>query len=278
MKKFSIITLAIALVFMVSAPSFAGGNANANANANASSIGVGSQNQGQTAITSGNTSGNQGQAQSNKTDVDIKFPDPKDETTLNNKGTGYRGFANPADINYPVLPSYFGTPTPGSSFQGLNALIAYKHLFSTEELILMAKSAMGSKVIVTPLVKEVAEDDRAEIMSISLSRPNTKAKVTLVGYITVKATSNGTVSAEVMAEAMLAARKLGADTVHATSEGVERVMQAFGWGVGFSYTKATMNGSETAGGVAAGGTGISGGTAGYKDRPWIQLFALRIDG
>jgi len=264
MKKFSIVTLFFALVLVLNAISFAGGhghNVNINKNKNT------------------NDASNSADANTNSSaNSTVNFPKPLSETTLNNKGTGYRGFANPADINYPALPSYFGTPTPGSSFQGLTTLTAYKNLFTVEELELMAKGALGSKVIVTPLVKEAKEDDRAEIMAIALTKPVTKAKVTLVGYITVKATSNGTVSAEVMAEAMLAARALGADTVHATAEGVERVMQAFGWGVGFSYTKATMNGSETAGGVAAGGTGISGGTAGYKDRPWIQLFALRIDG
>ncbi len=240
MKKFSIVTLLVAAILMVSAPAFADYHSEKpKAKANSDAIAVAG-------------------------------------ALVNNISDAKRGFANPAIIGFPGLPGYFGTATPGSSFQSLQTLLTYKNLFTTDELMMMAKGTFGSKVIVTPLVKKVGDNDKAEIMKLSLMRPEA-TKTTLVGYITVKATSDGTVSPEIMAEAMLAARDLGADTVHVTSEGVERVLKAFGWGIGFSYTKATMNSSETAGGVAAGGTGISGGTAGYKDRPWLQLFALVTD-
>ncbi len=242
MKKFSIFILLIAVVLMMSVPSFAQ---------------EGDQQQDQ--------DGGINKAQSQT----------KSSASVTNLTQGTRGFANPGLINYPGLPGYFGTSTPGSSFQSLKTLLTYKTTFNTDELRLMAKGNFGSKVIVTPLVKAVADDAKADSMNLSLKAAS-GATVIMVGYITVKATSNGTVSPEIMAEAMLAARDLGANTVHVTSEGVERVLQAFGWGIGFSYTKATMNGSETASGVASGGTGISGGTAGYKDRPWLQLFAVIV--
>jgi hypothetical protein len=69
---------------------------------------------------------------------------------------------------------------------------------------------------------------------------------------------------------------LGANVIHITAEGVDRELKAFGWGVGLSYTRASISDSEQSGGVAAGGTGISGGSAGYVDMPWFQVFALKV--
>jgi hypothetical protein len=106
-----------------------------------------------------------------------------------------------------------------------------------------------------------------------LRRPDTE--VVLVGYVTVKATGPNTVSMEVLAEAALAARDLGADAIHITAEGVERELRSFGWGVGLAYTKASISADETSGGVASGGTGVAGGKAGYKDLPWFQVFAIK---
>jgi hypothetical protein len=97
----------------------------------------------------------------------------------------------------------------------------------------------------------------------------------LLGYITVRATSKNTVSAEILGEAMLAARELGADTIHVSADGVERVLDALGWGIGLSHTSANLDAGETQGGISTGGTGISGGHAGYHDNPWIQLFAVK---
>jgi len=48
------------------------------------------------------------------------------------------------------------------------------------------------------------------------------------------------------------------------AEGAQRKVEAFGWGIGASYVKA----GETS--MGTGGTGISGGTVGPEDRPWLQ--------
>ena len=200
------------------------------------------------------------------------------ETTVNNNGQGYRGFASPAETNFPGMPGFFGQTTKGPMFQDVGSMLEYKNTFTLDELNKMAKNNigmgfLGTKVIVTPLVDKVDEIDRVDTMAVVMVKPE---KAILKGYITVKATNDGKVSPEVMAEAMLAARKLGADAIHVTAEGVQRVMKAFGWGIGLAYTKATISNDETTGGVASGGTGIAGGEAGYNDRPWIQLFAIDI--
>jgi len=203
-------------------------------------------------------------------------PEQKDLTSVNNNGHGYRGFNNAAEIHYPGLPGYFGNATPGSSFQSCKTSLIYKDTFSVEELERMAKGFLGSKDIVTPLVDEVDDKDKAPSIQMLLRKPADGTDVQVLGYITVKATSNNTVSMEILAEAALKARDLGANAIHITAEGIERQLKAFGWGVGLSYTRASINNDETTGGVAAGGTGIAGGSAGYKDMPWFQVFALKI--
>jgi hypothetical protein len=198
---------------------------------------------------------------------------------INNNGRGYRGFASQNDMNYPGTPAFFGPTTKGPMFQDVESMIAYKNVFTVAELEKMSKDGvgmgfLGTKVIVTPLVDRADDSAKSEIMVVLMEKPD---KATLKGYITVKATNDGKVSAEVMAEAMLAARELGANAIQVSAQGVERVMKAFGWGVGLAYTRATISADEAAGGVASGGTGIAGGEAGYKDRPWIQIFAIEVE-
>ena len=209
-------------------------------------------------------------------DINIQFPEARDLTRTQVDAKGYRGFANPAETNYPGMPGYFGTATPGSSFQSVKTALIYKDVFTEPELTKLAKDPFGSKVIVTPLVDKVGDKDKAEFMKMLLMKPGEDLKVEIVGYITVKATGKNTVSMEVLAEAALAARDLGANVIHITAEGVDRELKAFGWGIGLSYTRASISDSEQGGGVAAGGTGISGGSAGYVDMPWFQVFALKV--
>jgi hypothetical protein len=206
----------------------------------------------------------------------VTFPETKDVTTSRVDAKGYRGFNAPTEMNYPGMPAYFGNAVPGSSFQSCKTALIYKDTFTASELTLLAKDPFGSKVIVTPLVKEVADKDKAEFMKMMLRKPGEDLKVEIVGYITVKATGKNTVSMEVLAEAALAARDLGANVIHITAEGVDRELKAFGWGVGLSYTRASISDTEQGGAVAAGGTGISGGSAGYVDMPWFQVFALKV--
>jgi len=285
----SLITF-IAIVIVALTMSFSGvalaGDATANANVSAGAVGTG----GNASAVGGNASANTGDAsaaigdinitmpESADQNVDVKFPEAKDMTTTNINAKGYRGFANPAETTFPGMPAYFGQPTRGPMFQDVKSILTYKDTFTLDELNRMAKDnvglgLLGTKVVVTPLVNEINEVDRAGAIKVVMEKPE---KATLKGYITVKATNDGKVSPEVLAEAMLAARALGANAVHVTGEGVERVMKAFGWGIGLAYTKATISNEESSGGVATGGTGISGGEAGYKDRPWIQLFAISI--
>ena len=263
MKRFTLVSVGlIAVMCLFVTPSFAGSDASATAETN---VGI-------------NNSDTQGQVQGQSSNVEntIVFPEARDLTRTQVDAKGYRGFANPAETNYPGMPGYFGTATPGSSFQSVKTALIYKDVFTEPELTKLAKDPFGSKVIVTPLVDKVDDKNKAEFMKMMLSKPGEDLKVEIVGYITVKATGKNTVSMEVLAEAALAARDLGANVIHITAEGVDRELKAFGWGIGLSYTRASISDSEQGGGVAAGGTGISGGSAGYVDMPWFQVFALKV--
>ena len=192
-----------------------------------------------------------------------------------NTGIGYRGFAEQGGVPIPGVPGYFGPVIKGSRYQSVESMTEYTDTFGIDQLNKMAKedglNALGSKVIVTPLVDKVAKEDRANEIKVTLVKP---AGAVLKAYITVRATSSGTVSPEIMAEAMLAARALGADAIHVSAQGAEIVLKSFGWGVGLVTTRATISSNESTGSVSSGGTGISGASAGYQDRPWIQLFAI----
>jgi len=246
MKKFAILGVAVLSLMLFTSNSFADIDVDTGANA---------------------TAGN---------DLTINYPEAKDLTRTDTNIKGNRPFVESGNVPIPGMPGYFGTATPGSSFQSAKTALIYKDVFTEEELKNLAKDPWGSKVIVTPLVKEVDDKDKAEFMKMMLRKPGDDLKVEIVGYITVKATGKNTVSMEVLAEAALAARELGANVIHITAEGVDRELKAFGWGVGLSYTRASISDSEQGGGVAAGGTGISGGSAGYVDMPWFQVFALKV--
>jgi hypothetical protein len=230
---------------------------------------------------SANAEANAGAAIDTVNDINIQFPEQKDITTTRVDAKGYRGFPEAGNVPIPGTLGYFGTPTPGSSFQSIKVGLMYKDVFTVDELKKMSKDntingSLGSKVIVTPLVDKVADKDKAEFIKVLLKKPGETLEVTLLGYITVKATSKGTVSMEILAEAALAARDLGADVIHVTAEGVDRELRAFSWGIGLSYSRASISDSESSGGIASGGTGISGGSAGYTDLPWFQIFVLKV--
>jgi hypothetical protein len=84
------------------------------------------------------------------------------------------------------------------------------------------------------------------------------------GFVNAKADNGDTNSIQVMAKMALSAMKKGANVLYLKAEGAHRKVEAFGWGIGFSQVKASEDNMST------GGTGISGGSSGPEDRPWLQ--------
>jgi hypothetical protein len=285
MKKF-IMVITIFSMFIIAPNSFAYLNSIANSN----------QSQGQEQSQTQNSTNSSLATQGQTTVVGVG------ELIKNsfNAGSSKRGFAIPNDIHYPGMPSYFGKAIPSFQFQSATKMLMYKSVFSVAELRRMAEGEGSSARIITTLVTDeykIANDEKEEQiienldgsvskskikkdiekrthMVIYLTKP--KINVDLVGYITVASKSKVGLSVKTMAQAALAAYEMGANIVHITAEGAERKLTTSGWGIGFNQTHATMyGGGEGSSGVSSGGTGYSTGTAGYRDLPWIQVFALK---
>ena len=271
MKKFFLLFVAVCMSISLSGIALADISATATVDdvSSSASAGIGVSNNGNNML----------QGQSNEINVNIEgdeAPVQRDisTTNVNTTAKGYRGFAVPHDIPIvPQGPAYFGTATPGPQFQSMKTALIYKDTFGPEELERMAK---GCDVELTPnpLIEPPDKENLAASVKVFLSKPATE--VELVGYITVKTDDSDDVSMDALAAACLEARKMGGNAVHITAEGVKRLLESFGWGIGLAHTTATMAANEQTGTVNSGGFGVSGGHAGYVDYPWLQLFVLKV--
>jgi len=199
----------------------------------------------------------------------------KELTTTRIDAKGYRGFTSGQAVPIPVGPAYFGVATPGPQFQSVKTILAYKDTFLTEELVNMAKGC-DVEVLDSPLYDAPKKEDLYDSVKMFIAKPVTTKNVKLVGYLTVKADARDDVSVDVMAKAGLAGRVMGGNAIHITAEGTERSLKSFAWGIGFAGSVATVSDSEQTGTLNTGGFGVSGGTAGYVDFPWLQVFVLEI--
>ena len=193
-----------------------------------------------------------------------------------NGSTIPRSFPVPGSVNYPGYPQYFGQPTEDYNFQKAGVMLLFKKVWTRAELEAMAggRVKMNSKSLV-PL-KEKKDRLPEDTIEIIIQRP--KYPVQQVGLIYVSSKNVDSTSMECLSDAALAALDMGAKTLFLTAEGYSRVIKAFGWGIGFSYSQAWIqkaSNNQNAGGVGTGGFGISGGEAGYRSKPWIQMFALK---
>ena len=271
MKKF-IIAATLALFIML--PGMALADATANA----------VQDQSQVQSFNPNQDQNQGQGQDQSS---INVNDGNTLIYAPKYAPAKRGFAIPNDIHYPGMPSYFGKAIPSFQFQSVKTLLMYKSVFSVEELRSMAKSkgrVKSTRILPTVVNSSYGEaatfmgdpiptDEADKYMVIYITKPT--IEVDLVGYVTCATRSKVGLSVQTLAAAALAAHEMGANIIHVSAEGAERKLTTNGWGVGFNQTHATINGGgENTGNVSSGGFGVSGGSAGYRDLPWVQVFAL----
>jgi len=181
----------------------------------------------------------------------------KDLTSINNRGSGYRGFANQAEISYGPLPGYLGPARHDANVQSAKIITMYKNTFTRADVEALVK---GVNIDANRYVDKVAEEDEGTVTVIFIA-PD-KSEVVQCAVITTKATSKETASANVLGAAILSALEVGADILLVTAEGLSTELASFGWGVGFAYSSATISTDEKSGGIGSGGLGISGGSAG----------------
>lgn len=190
-----------------------------------------------------------------------------------------RGFVIPGEINFPGTPGYFGEATPGHRFIPLTKLFMYTTAWDANSAREMLKGQTGNKDVQIRDLVATKDSMPADIVYCSIACPD-RAVVGGIQQIsigTVAATNRKSISADVLAKAIVAASDRGANYIQFMAEGVNREVDASGWGIGFNATTAGMHSDSDKSSVATGGMGYSRGWAGYIDYPWMQFTFLRVD-
>lgn len=190
-----------------------------------------------------------------------------------------RGFVIPGEVNFPGTPGYFGEATPGHRFIPLTKLFMYTTAWDANSAREMLKGYTGDKDVQIRDLIATKGTAPANIVYCSIACPDTAivGGIQQVSIGTVAATNRKSISADVLAKAIVAASERGANFIQFMAEGVNREVDASGWGIGFNATTASMHSGNDRSSVATGGMGYSRGWAGYIDYPWLQFTFLRVD-
>ena len=184
----------------------------------------------------------------------------------------------PHEISYPpgVNMPYTPDVPQAANVQKVETLLFYQDTFTVAELETMLNKS-PRKVKVTPK-KLNPRADLTDTVTIYVSAQNKQkiAGAKLTGYVNAEGDDEEVQTMEVLGGVGLAAHAMGANFVHITGEGAERLIHSLGWGVGFAYSRATVaNNGEN--GVGSGGTGVSSATGGFLHLPFLQSSALRVE-
>lgn len=180
-----------------------------------------------------------------------------------------RAFPNAGPVPIPGQPGWFTTPTPDGEFIQMKNILEFGRVFSEGALENMAKGGSTrvtyAEVNKAKRVSKRDKNDRRILVVIDPVRiKEIKENGTHVAYVNGAAKNGTTNSVQLVGAMALKAIHNGANVIVFKAEGAHRKVEAFGWGIGFAYAKATDSS------LATGGTGISGGSAGPEDRPWLQ--------
>jgi hypothetical protein len=192
-----------------------------------------------------------------------------------------RGFAIPGEMIFPGTPGYYGEATPGHRFIPLNKLLMFTTVWDANKAANMLNGRTGNKDVQLRDLYADLGTVKADKVYCSIVKPQElgASAVDQVSIGTIAATNRKSISADVLATAIVAAAERGANYIMFMAEGVNREVDAQGFGIGLNYTKATLNGSgNDSSGVASGGLGYSRGWAGYIDYPWLQFTILKVEG
>jgi hypothetical protein len=258
---------------------FAGSNAFAqDANANATSgATAGVSNSGNGNVLGGaNSSGSQAHAGASAA--------PVMNNTYNSQASDMsrgRAFAIPGSVVFPGTPGYFGEATPGHRFIPLAKLLMYNTVWDANAARNMLKGSTGHKDIEIRDLFATVETQPADKVYCSIASPMKlgATDVTQESIGTIAATNGKSISADVLAAAIVAAADRGCNYIQFMAEGVNREVDAHGWGIGFNTTQAQVySGNNDKSNITSGGFGYSRGWAGYIDYPWMQFTFLSVKG
>jgi hypothetical protein len=194
---------------------------------------------------------------------------------------GGRGFAIPGQMLFPGTPGYYGAATPGHRFIPLSKLLMYTTAWKVSAAKNMLKGRTGSKDIEIRDLMADTKTKPTDIVYCSILSPvrNGGEVDAQISIGTIAATGGKSISADVFAEAIVKASERGANYIQFMAEGVNREVNASGFGIGFNTTQAQIySGDNSKSNISTGGFGYSHGWAGYIDYPWLQFTFLKVDG
>lgn len=192
-----------------------------------------------------------------------------------------RGFAIPGEVLFPGTPGYYGEATPGHRFIPLKKLLMFTTVWDAEKARQMLKGRTGNKEVQIRDLLATDDSEPAQLVYCSIVKPSeVGGKLEdQVSIGTVAATNRKSISADVLAEAIVNASDRGANYIMFMAEGVNREVDAEGWGIGFNTTQASIWSSDNdQSNISSGGMGYSRGWAGYIDYPWLQFTFLNVSG
>jgi|GEM_PF-3510762 len=189
-----------------------------------------------------------------------------------------RGFVVPGEIIFPGTPGYFGEVIPGHRFIPLNKLLMYTTSWNVEAARNMLKGETGHKDVEIRDLIITKNNKSTNTIYCSIIRPDAGNVIEQISIGTIAATNKKSISADVLASAIVAASDRGANYIQFMAEGVNREVDASGWGIGFNTTQAQVySGDNGKSNVSSAGMGYSRGWSGYIDYPWMQFTFLRVD-
>ena len=190
-----------------------------------------------------------------------------------------RKFVNPGVYPMPQTNGFFTSPTPDSSFRGMEEFLA---IFGDGKAVILSDGAvdqMAKGGFDTEVNYQIVNDetivprvtyDGTKYIKITIEKP---ADVKVVALVDGEADDNDTNSMMVLGQMAQEAIKDGCNVLVITAEGAHRAVEASGWGVGTAVTGGAVNTSGKESVAGGGGTGYSSNGTMTEDLPWLQGFA-----
>jgi hypothetical protein len=190
-----------------------------------------------------------------------------------------RKFVNPGVYPMPQTNGFFTSPTPDSSFRGMQEFLA---IFGDGESVILSDGAVDQlakggfdtevnyQIVNDETIVARANFQGTKYIKITLKKP---AAAKVVAIVDGEADDNDTNSLMVLGQMAQEALKDGCNVLVITAEGAHRAVEASGWGIGTAVTGGAVNQSGKEAVAGGGGTGYSSNGTMTEDMPWLQGYA-----
>lgn len=184
-------------------------------------------------------------------------------------------FPIPSNPHRVMLPIYYNDPgTHNSNYVQILSIIQFQDTFSYQDLITLEGDGDVDLLINSIKNKVVPSQRQTHITIMFPVRGVSVPRGVFIGHISGEADDDNTTTVSCLAKAAQEAMDRGANVLYITNQGALRILKAFGWGVGVSFTKARLDSDMQSGNTGSVGMGMSGGHSQYEEEPFIQTVAL----